>query len=39
VVEKILLASDGPGALTAAAVAHLVAGCPVLVVREPGFRL
>jgi nucleotide-binding universal stress UspA family protein len=77
VVEKILLASDGPGAWTAAAavaddivdeaevcgaqlvamscrprsllryaltgsLSHAVimrAGCPVMVAREPGFRL
>ncbi len=42
-MERILLASDGPGAWTGAAAAEqaviMRAGCPVMVVREPGSRV
>lgn len=47
-IERILHASDGPGAWTAAAAVDLITasqavvirvGCSVMVVREPGSRV
>jgi hypothetical protein len=35
VIERVLLASDDPGAWTAA----VAAGCPFVVAREPGFKV